>query len=397
MKINIPDNIMQALELLEGAGFEAYAVGGCVRDSLLGKTPYDWDICTSAMPEETMAVFTSFRTVPTGIKHGTVTVIIDEPIEITTFRIDGEYIDNRRPIEVEFTRNLKNDLCRRDFTVNAMALDKSGKITDLYGGKADLEKKTIRCVGDAPKRFDEDTLRIMRALRFAATLGFEIEEKTAKAIFEKKDLLKNIAVERIRVETDKLLLGCCAEILLNFKDVFAVFMPEIEITQETAKRIESAPVEIEIRLAVLLSMLDVKSAENLLKRMKYSSSVSNAVIKLLENKDMNIAPFKPCVKRLLNRWGAEDGKRIVRFLCTQGKLSFNDYTAVMTVIDGIFISGECFTLSQLAINGSDLSALEIKQKQIGLTLNYLLEKVMDGTENTKENLTRLAKEYKQSF
>ncbi len=397
MNIEIPQNIIKALELLENSGFEAYAVGGCVRDSLLGKTPYDWDICTSALPQETMDVFSSFRTVPTGIRHGTVTVIIDSPIEITTFRIDGEYLDNRRPSEVEFTRNLENDLCRRDFTVNAMALNKAGEFTDLYGGRTDLQNKIIRCVGQAEKRFDEDALRIMRALRFAATLGFDIEKDTANAVFAKKELLKNISVERIRVELDKLLLGNCADILLRFGTVFSVFMPEADITEETAKKIENAPKEIEIRLAVLLNSVNTQTAENILKRMKYSNSVSNAVIRLIENKDVPVTHSKPCVKRLLNKSGNDGAKRLVRFLYAQGSLSEEESEKILFLIDEITGNGECFTLSRLAVNGSDLSALDIRQKQIGQTLHYLLELVMDGAENTKENLLNEANKYKQSL
>ena len=197
MKIAIPENVMTALYTLSQNGYSAYAVGGCVRDSLLGNKPDDWDICTSALPEQTAECFAGYRVIPTGVKHGTITVIIEKPLEITTFRIDGDYLDNRRPSEVSFTRKLEDDLCRRDFTVNAMALSASGEITDLYGGRKDLEAKLIRCVGCAETRFEEDALRIMRALRFASVLGFEIESETAKAIHSKKHLLRNIAAERI--------------------------------------------------------------------------------------------------------------------------------------------------------------------------------------------------------
>ena len=182
VKINIPQYAQVAMKELRNNGFESFVVGGCVRDSIMGKIANDWDMTTSSTPEETLEVFKNYRTIPTGIKHGTITVLIDrQPLEITTFRIDGEYLDNRRPSEVSFTRTLADDLCRRDFTVNAMAADKNGNVTDLYGGKEDLQKKIIRCVGCAKKRFDEDALRIMRALRFAATLGFSLEERTAKA------------------------------------------------------------------------------------------------------------------------------------------------------------------------------------------------------------------------
>lgn len=387
MRIIIPENIINVMSLLEESGFEAYAVGGCVRDSLLGRKPYDWDVCTSALPEETMAVFEGFRTIPTGIKHGTVTVIADSPVEITTFRIDGEYLDNRRPSQVSFTRTLADDLCRRDFTVNAMAADKNGNVTDLYGGKEDLQKKIIRCVGCARKRFDEDALRIMRAMRFAATLGFELEEDTAKAVRKQKDLLGNIAVERIRVETDKLLSGNCADILYNYREVFAVFIPEVEITRETAEKISSADKEIEIRLALLLKNLISETVKAVLQRLRYSNSVTNAVVVLAENKDKAIENNSPAVKRLLHALGEENAKRLVRFKRANGSITPEAEKEILGIIDNIVRNNECYSLSTLAVNGSDLSAMGIKGRRIGETLNALLEEVIAGkVKNVREEL-----------
>ena len=375
------------MKLLEESGFESYAVGGCVRDSLLGRKPYDWDVCTSALPEETLEVFKNFRTVPTGIKHGTITVLADSPVEITTFRIDGEYLDNRRPSEVSFTRTLADDLCRRDFTVNAMAADKNGSVTDLYGGKEDLQKKIIRCVGCAQKRFDEDALRIMRALRFAATLGFELEESTAKAVLGQKDLLKNIAVERIRVETDKLLLGKCADILYNYREVFSVYIPEILITRETAERISLADPELEIRLALLFANLTSETVKAVLQRLRYSNSVTNAVVGLVENKDKAIENNSPAVKRLLHASGEENAKRLVRFRRANGSITPETEKELLDIIDNIIINNECYSLSTLAVNGSDLSAIGIKGKRTGETLNVLLEEVIDGkVKNVKQDL-----------
>ena len=375
------------MKLLEESGFEAYAVGGCVRDSLLGRKPYDWDVCTSALPEETLGVFKDFRTIPTGIKHGTVTVIADSPVEITTFRIDGEYLDNRRPSEVSFTRTLADDLCRRDFTVNAMAADKNGSVTDLYGGKEDLQKKIIRCVGCAQKRFDEDALRIMRALRFAATLGFELEESTAKAVLEQKKLLENIAVERIRVETDKLLLGKCEDILYNYREVFAVFIPEAEITREAVEKISFADPEIEIRLALLLEKLTAENAKAVLRRLRYSNSVVNAVVGLLESKDMVVGNTLPAVKRLLHASGEENAKRLVRFRRANGSITAETEKEILSAINNVIENNECYSLSTLAVNGSDLSAIGIKGKRIGETLNALLEEVIDGkVKNVKQDL-----------
>ena len=392
MRIIIPQNIISVMSLLEESGFEAYAVGGCVRDSLLGRKPYDWDVCTSALPEETLEVFKSFRTIPTGIKHGTVTVIADSPVEITTFRIDGEYLDNRRPSQVSFTRTLADDLCRRDFTVNAMAADKNGFVTDLYGGKEDLQKKIIRCVGCAQKRFDEDALRIMRALRFAATLGFELEESTARAVRVQKSLLKNIAVERIRAETDKLLLGNCEDILFDYREVFSVFIPEAEITRETAEKISLADKETEIRLALLLGNLTSENARAVLGRLRYSNSVTNTVVSLVENKNKAIENTSPAVKRLLNAFGKENAERLVRFKRADGGLTPEAEKEILSEISRIIDDGECYSLAALAVSGSDLSAMGIKGKRIGETLNKLLDEVIDGkAKNVKEELINRVK------
>ncbi|MBQ7100316.1 MAG: CCA tRNA nucleotidyltransferase [Clostridia bacterium] len=387
MRIIIPENIISVMRLLEESGFEAYAVGGCVRDSLLGRRPYDWDVCTSALPEETLEVFKDFRTIPTGIKHGTVTVIADSPVEITTFRIDGEYLDNRRPSQVSFTRTLADDLCRRDFTVNAMAADKNGFVTDLYGGKEDLQKKIIRCVGCAQKRFDEDALRIMRALRFAATLGFELEESTARAVREQKSLLKNIAVERIRVETDKLLLGSCADILYGYREVFSVFIPEAEITRETAEKISLADKETEIRLALLLGNLTSENASAVLGRLRYSNIVTKRSVELIENKNKVIENTSSAVKRLLNAFGKENAERLVRFKRADGGLTPEAEKEILSEISRIIDDGECYSLAALAVSGSDLSAIGIKGKKTGETLNRLLNEVMEGTTaNNKDDL-----------
>ena len=392
MQISIPENIISVMRLLEESGFEAYAVGGCVRDSLLGRRPYDWDVCTSALPEETLEVFKSFRTIPTGIKHGTVTVIADSPVEITTFRIDGEYLDNRRPSRVSFTRTLADDLCRRDFTVNAMAADKNGFVTDLYGGKEDLQKKIIRCVGCAQKRFDEDALRIMRALRFAATLGFELEESTARAVREQKSLLKNIAVERIRAETDKLLLGSCADILYGYREVFSVFIPEAEITRETAEKISLADKETEIRLALLLGNLTSENASAVLGRLRYSNIVTKRSVELIENKNKVIESTSSAVKRLLNAFGKENAERLVRFKRADGGLTPEAEKEILSEISRIIDDGECYSLAALAVSGSDLSAMGIKGKRIGETLNKLLDEVIDGkAKNVKEELINRAK------
>lgn len=396
MKISIPANVLRAMGILEQNGHSAYAVGGCVRDSLLGNTPYDWDICTSALPEQTAECFDKFRIIPTGVKHGTLTVIVDEPLEITTFRIDGDYLDNRRPSDVSFTRNLSDDLCRRDFTVNAMALSSSGEITDLYGGREDLAAKLIRCVGDAATRFDEDALRIMRALRFAATLGFEIEAKTAKAIHEKKHLLKKIAAERIQKEFTKMLTGNCCEILAEFADVIRVFLPEVQTDSETLRRIAAAPDEPVLRLSLLFDSTSAQAAADRLHALKYDNSTVNRVSLMLDSAQSAIGTERPQVKRLLNKYGEENAKTVLAYHLYSERITDATYNAVVSAVNDIIASGECFTLSKLAVNGSDISALGIfPAKQIGKVLFALLEKVMDEeTKNEKKSLISVARTLK---
>ncbi|MFA5658598.1 MAG: phosphohydrolase, partial [Oscillospiraceae bacterium] len=225
MKIDIPDFALAAINILNKSGYEAYAVGGCVRDSLMGKLPNDWDICTNAHPEKVTAVFDGFKTIPTGLKHGTITIIIDNnPLEITTFRRDGEYSDSRRPDSVLFVPDLKEDLSRRDFTINAMAYSEKDGLIDFFGGRADLEKKLIRCVGEADIRFSEDALRILRAVRFSSVLGFEIEDKTSAALIEKKNRLSRVSPERIAAEMNKLLLGKNVfEVMKKYREMIAEF------------------------------------------------------------------------------------------------------------------------------------------------------------------------------
>ncbi|MBQ8613726.1 MAG: hypothetical protein IJ416_05870, partial [Ruminiclostridium sp.] len=216
------------IEQLNNSGFEAFAVGGCVRDSLLGITPKDYDITTNAHPDEVKTCLSGYRIIDTGIDFGTVTVISEgEPIEVTTYRVDGDYNDNRRPESVSFTSRLAEDLKRRDFTVNAMAFNPSTGLTDLFGGQEDLKSGIIRAIGNPTERFNEDGLRIMRALRFASYYGFTIEENTSRAVHNCRDLLKNIAVERIAVEFNKLLCGSCGAVLREYPDVFSVFIPEL--------------------------------------------------------------------------------------------------------------------------------------------------------------------------
>jgi len=269
MVIKIPPQVNRAIEILQSNGHSAYVVGGAVRDMLMDKTAHDWDITTSALPEETLSAFSDFRTIETGLKHGTVTVIVDGmSLEITTFRIEGNYSDNRHPDKVDFTDKIESDLSRRDFTVNAIAFSPHKGFADPFDGQADIKNKVIRCVGNPDKRFSEDALRILRALRFSSVLGFEIDIETAESIRRNYKLLGNISVERIFVETSKLLCGKNAgKILRDFEDVFFFILPEIsplknctqnherhiyDVWHHTVKAVESIEPVAELRFAMLL-------------------------------------------------------------------------------------------------------------------------------------------------
>lgn len=229
MTIVLPKEVQEVLAALSQSGYKAYVVGGCVRDSLLGLVPKDWDVTTSALPEETRRVFADRPVIGTGIQHGTVTVLMDGmPVEVTTYRTDGAYSDHRRPDEVHFTPELREDLARRDFTINAMAYHPNEGIVDYYGGQMDCERGIIRCVGDPAERFEEDALRILRALRFASVLGFSMDSRTREQLIVKRGLLSHMAMERITSEFSRLLCGeKASEVLRGFPTVVGVFLPEI--------------------------------------------------------------------------------------------------------------------------------------------------------------------------
>ena len=229
MSIAIPSQVRRVMGVLEAAGYEAYIVGGCVRDSLMGKEPHDYDVTTDCTPDKMKSLFTDFHTIETGLKHGTLTVICDHyPVEVTTYRCDGDYGDHRRPDSVTFVRELKEDLKRRDFTVNAMCMDGEGRLIDLFGGEEDLNNKIIRCVGDPEQRFEEDALRIMRAMRFASVLDHRIDERTLAAMRKKAGLLSYVSAVRIFSELKKLLCGRAAErVMTELSDLMALIIPEL--------------------------------------------------------------------------------------------------------------------------------------------------------------------------
>ena len=424
----------KAISMLDEAGYEAYAVGGCVRDSLLGKIPTDYDITTSALPEETKAVFKNEHVIETGIKHGTVTVLIEhKPLEITTFRIDKDYADNRHPEKVEFTRSLKEDLARRDFTINALAYSEKNGVIDVFGGVSDLEHGIIRAVGEADLRFSEDALRIMRALRFASVLGFEIEEKTAESIHKNRELLKNISIERFSSELTKLLCGKNAEkILLEYSDVIFVLVPELSVLEDfdqchfrhdktafehTAAVLANTPEKTSLRLAALFhdiakprclsidengighyfghAPIGAFIAEDILTRLKFDNETKSAVEELVRLHENRFPAEPKAVKRLLGKIGGERyfdllalmraddlGKKAEYF---PGEEYYENYRRIA---EEIIEKSECFSLCDLAVNGADLIAAGFSPgPEMGKMLSSLLEAVIDEkVPNDKESL-----------
>ncbi len=434
MQIQLPEKVHTIIDTLTAAGYEAYAVGGCVRDSYMGRVPNDWDITTSATPEETKKLFT--RTIDTGIQHGTVTVMQDrEGFEVTTYRIDGEYEDGRHPKEVTFTASLAEDLRRRDFTINAMAYNEQEGLIDLFGGIRDIERGVIRCVGDAKERFTEDALRMLRAVRFSAQLGYRIDEDTKAAISLLAENLKRISAERIQVELVKLVTSAHPDYLRTAYEtgITRQILPEFDLCMETPQNnphhcygvgehilhtMLGTPPDKIMRLAALFHdiakpqtftvdeegvthnrqhpVVGEEMTKKILRRLKFDNDTVDKVSRLVLYHDQKIAPTESGVRRAVNRMG-EDIFPLVLLLhqadiCAQSdykkeeKLQKNAY--IKELYDGICARGECLNLKNLAVTGKDLIEAGIAPgKEIGLILQNMLELVLENPEaNTKENL-----------
>lgn len=441
MTMDMPKNVDTAINLLQSAGFEAYAVGGCVRDSLLGKTPNDWDITTSAKPEDMKSVFADFHCIDTGIKHGTVTVVIDgEPLEITTFRLDGEYEDNRHPKSVTFTSDLGADLGRRDFTVNAMAYSKMTGTVDLFGGQNDLENKIIRCVGDPDRRFNEDALRILRALRFASALDFEIEEKTAQSLLKNRALLGNISEERISKELLKLVCGKGAKrILTDFAPVLFEILPELQpmyknshdnphhcydIYEHTLIAVESIDPEPTLRFAMLLhdcgkpavkkfdengvahfyghQRISAEISAQILARLKVSNKFRDEILFLVSNHDRwELYENTEKMPRYLSKFGLDGVLKLLKVMradvlaqSPEYRYRLDQIADAEEIAKNLAAQKPCLSLSELQINGRTLMDIGIPQgRKLGAVLAQLLDEVIDGvTKNTQEALTTRARE-----
>lgn len=390
--MKIPQHVELIISTLQKNGYEAYAVGGCVRDTLLGREPGDWDITTSALPRQVKALFR--RTIDTGIQHGTVTIMMDRVgYEVTTYRIDGEYEDGRHPKQVEFTSNLLEDLRRRDFTINAMAYSPQTGIVDVFDGRKDLEQKTIRCVGDAMERFTEDALRILRAIRFSAQLGFVIEEQTWNAIFTIAPNIAKVSKERIQVELTKLLLSDHPE---QIRQVFetgisAYVSPAFaKLPWEKIQIPASLSAEKYVRWAALLRLVSPAEAVQVLKDLKLDNDTIARVRTLVAWSGAAVEAEPAAVRRAMSRMEPE---------VWDGLSELNGYgDDVRSLTREIRERGDCLSLKNLAVKGQDLIAAGVKPgKEMGELLNCLLELVLESPElNQRETLLAQAALYRKA-
>ena len=399
----------RALNMLRQNGFEAYLVGGCVRDFLLGVEPKDYDLTTSARPEEVKIVFSGFRTLDTGIRHGTVTVMMEQiPLEITTYRVEGGYSDARHPDSVRFTDSLRQDVSRRDFTMNAVAYAPWEGIMDYFGGAEDIDKRLIRCVGDPNRRFQEDALRILRAVRFASVLGFSLEQETAKAALQNQKLLDRVSAERIAGELTKLLCGRNAgKVFEQFYPILRAVLPELPAagpspeTVEALRRVEPVPAR---RWAVLFWRVGTSSASAALERLKVSRELREETVTLLGFCGEPVPVDRIGVRQLISRLGETmffDLLAVHRAAFSAGNGLKEGETVhfdeIETIAREILCSGACLTVGQLDIRGTDLIRRGFRGREIGRMLTVLLEAVLaEKTENQKENLLIYAEKYRLS-
>lgn len=424
MKIEIPWQCQQILDCFAAHHLQAYLVGGCVRDSLLGKSPKDWDICTEALPEQVQALFRREKVILTGLQHGTVTVLLGGmPVEITTYRIDGAYEDNRHPKEVFFTNSLQADLSRRDFTINALAYHPREGVIDYFHGLEDLEQGIIRCVGDAASRYQEDGLRIMRAIRFACVLNFRFEQETEQAIRQYSYLLRNIARERIQVEFNKILTSSWAayglEALARL-DCFPYFLPEIchtwqfaqeggqhqfDIFTHTKKAVALVPPTMVLRLTMLLhdigkpfvwqregqrdifpghSLAGAQLAESILERLRYDKKTIAQVRDLIAQHERLLTADDVCLRQAIADLGEEGLRNLIAVKRADvwahsdamAQLDLQAFDQMEARLEQIQRRGDCCSLKQLAVSGQDMLALGCRGRQIGELLQQLLQQVL---------------------
>lgn len=434
-KINIPADANELIHTLQNNGHSAYIVGGCVRDSILGRTPHDWDICTSATPSEMLEIFKDKKIIETGLQHGTVTVVVNgEPYEITTYRIDGIYSDNRRPDAVTFTDKLVEDLRRRDFTINAMAYNDEEGLIDPFNGMEDIKHKKISCVGSAKDRFGEDALRILRAIRFAAQLEFTIMPGTDWEIHKQYKNLENISIERINSEFCKIASSddFCVELLL-YKDVFSLFIPELkdmfdfpqnnpwhiwDVFGHTIHAVEYCDSDdLVVRLAVFFhdfgkphsyqdgedgirhfkghGKVSADMTDSIMKRLRFDNETRNNVVELVYYHDATFEVGKKYVKRWLNKIGEKQFKRLLQVKKADNKAQnlelssdrIKELSEIEALIDEVLQEDECFSLKDLAVNGNDAKkVMMLKEgKDVGYWLNEILKRVIDGELNNNRD------------
>ena len=393
MEWMLPDPVREALERLERAGWAAYTVGGCVRDRVLGMEPHDYDICTSAKPDDMKRVFAGEHWVETGLRHGTLTVILDHmPLEITTFRQDGEYLDGRHPASVRFTARVEEDLSRRDFTINAMAYSPKMGLIDPFGGREDCRRRLIRCVGEPERRFAEDALRILRALRFSSRLGFPIEPETARALMEGKERLNQISRERIAAELTGLLLGEHAgSTLLSFPAVIRTVLPGLseDAWARTAQRVDKLPRDEILRWAGLLMSVagGGEGARAALLGLKMPTRVTEAVSQLVKWQDAPLTADN--MQEMLMRLGPERLRQLLLLQRANARAEGKERAdqALFEKLDALIQENACCTLGQLAVNGRDAAGLGFRGEEIGRALNELLLRVVRGeAANDRETL-----------
>ena len=418
----IPSSVRVCIDALEQAGFATYLVGGCVRDAYLGLTPHDFDLCTAALPEQTEAVFSDRKLVLAGKKHGTIGVVTDSGVvEITTFRTEGGYTDNRHPQWVKFVPDIEDDLARRDFTVNAMAYSPTRGFADPFGGRSDLDRHILRAVGDPAARFEEDSLRILRGIRFAVRFDLSVEPETQAAMFRLALLMKNLAQERIFEELSRFLLCTKAKDLLIFAPVLAVVIPELtpligfdqrsphhayDIYTHTAHVTAAVPPVLSLRLAALLhdtgkvatftmdeagqghfyghAKESAAIADAVLRRLKAPTALREEVVLLIEQHMTKIEPDKRILRRRLSKLGRETLERLLLLqeadMGSKGTgkpAEMTQFSQIRHILSEIEAENACLSLKDLAVNGHDLMAIGITGREIGLTLNRLLELVMD--------------------
>ena len=440
--MKLPEDAARALEKLESAGWESYAVGGCVRDTLRGAPPHDWDLCTAAPPEEMKKVFAGERVVETGLKHGTLTLLAPSmPIEITTFRTESGYSDCRHPDSVSFVRDIRADLARRDFTINAMAYSPSRGLRDDFGGREDLKNGVLRCVGEPGERFREDALRILRALRFAARFGLTIEEKTAAALRENRALLRRVSAERIFSELKGILCAPGAgEMLLEFPEVFYVFLPEMapmlgfeqhrpenhcwDVWGHTARAVDAIAPDPILRLAMFFHdsgkpqtfsrdpdtgrgrfyghpSAGAALADAALRRLRCDTYTRETVVTLVENHELRTGHSKPALRRLLSRLGEENMRRLLLVRRADAAAHTSEANVRLSaladederIINELIAEEGCLRVKDLAVTGGDLLALGLPPgPAVGETLSRLLDLVLDETvPNEKEALLTAAR------